>query len=105
MSSEHHIKVGSIYITEEAKKQLKKLPKSIQKKFKKQIEIFKVNPYYPSLQFKKYHAINPNLYEIRIDRKYRIILEQEVLLEENKITSNFTILAVGKHDILDKGNF
>jgi len=98
-----YIKVGDIIITKTAEKQLKALPKHIQKKFKKQIEIFKKNPFYPSLQFKKYYSVNPNLYEIRINSKYRVILEQNI--KEDKITSDFTILAIGKHDILDKGKF
>jgi len=98
-----HIKVGNITITKTAEKQLKELPADIQKKFKKQIEIFKQNPYYPSLQFKKYHSIQNNLWEIRIDSKYRVILEQNI--KNNEITSDFIIIAIGKHDILDKGNF
>ena len=97
------LKVGNITISKRAKKELKDLPKDIQKKFKKQMEIFKQNPYYPSLQFKKYHSIKSNLWEIRINSKYRVILEQDI--KNNEITADFTIISVGKHDILDKGKF
>ena len=98
-----NIQVGNIYITKNAEKQLKDLPKEIQKKFKKQIEIFKQNPYHPSLQFKKYYAQKSNLWEIRINSKYRVILEQHI--QDNEIKSDFTVIAIGKHDILDKSNF
>lgn len=95
------IQVGNIFISKTAEKELKKLPPEIKKRFKKQIAIFKENPYYPSLQFKQFKVKKPNLYEIRINDKYRAILEMEIDEKENRITSNFTIIAIGKHDILD----
>ena len=49
-----------------------KLPKKIQVKAKKVYKIWKENPEYPSLWFKKVHSTKP-IYSVRIDLDYRAI--------------------------------
>lgn len=65
--------------------------------------LFKENPFHPSLETKRYHFPKEEgytLWEIRIDRKYRAILKQD--LENELPTGRFTVIALGKHDILEE---
>ena len=49
-----------------------KLPKNIQKKVDKQLVYLSDNPKHPSLNLKK--LVGTELFEIRVDRKYRLTL-------------------------------
>ena len=95
--------IEEILFTEEVDKRIKKLPKDIQKKLKKKIELLLEDPFYPSLHFKRFHAPEDAgvFWEFRIDRKYRGILQQE-LDENGEPTACFYLVAVGTHDILEK---
>ena len=46
---------------------------NFEKKYSKQLALFKSNPLYPSLNTEKLEPSTYNLYSFRIDRKYRAI--------------------------------
>ena len=48
--------------------------RGLEKKFLKQAELFKQDPYYPSLKFELLEPRHLRIYSFRIDRKYRAIL-------------------------------
>lgn len=61
----------TVKLTNNAIKDLKKLPKEIQEKIKSSLQILEIDPFAEILQFKKLKARN-NLYRIRIGN-YRVI--------------------------------
>ena len=79
----------TLYIEERARKHLQKLPKHIQQKTYKQLDVFLDNPKHPSLGIKK--MVNSPLYEGRIDYHYRF----RFLWENEAIY----IVSVGIHDM------
>lgn len=52
------------------------LPKSLQKKLKKQVRFLVENIGHPSLRAKKYHETD-NIWQARIDRRYRFYFKIE----------------------------
>jgi len=62
-----------ILVTKEFEKRYKKLPQNIQLKAEKQEDIFRKNPFHPSLNTEKLIPKDKQLWSIRIDRSYRII--------------------------------
>ncbi|MDP3785250.1 MAG: hypothetical protein Q8R12_04265 [bacterium] len=50
-----------------------RLPRSIQRKAVKKIEIFQENPFYPTLRAEKINPPHLNLWTFRIDQAYRIL--------------------------------
>jgi len=92
-----------IFLSEEAKKDLEKLPAEIRKKFHKKIELFKQNPDYPSLDLDVFHPHKTEkglVWRIRIDRKYRAVLIQ--LFNDKKEPSDcWEVVKIGKHDIMN----
>lgn len=79
-----------IVFTEELRKGYKNLPKSIQKKFKKQVRFLESNPKHPSL---KIHRLN-NEWEFYVDIHYRCFFHRE--------GNKYTLLTVGGHRIVDR---
>ncbi len=79
----------TVHIEERAQKQLRKLPKHIQEKTRRQLEAFLENPKHPSLVIKK--MTHSPLYEARIDYHYRF----RFLWEQDAIY----IVSVGTHDV------
>ena len=75
-------------ISKNADKQLKKLPREIQRKFIKQLNFLLKNPQHPSLRARK--KSGTNIYEARIDDHYRFTY----LFESDEAT----IVTVGPHD-------
>jgi mRNA-degrading endonuclease RelE of RelBE toxin-antitoxin system len=65
------------------------LPPAIQKKVQKALQLLDENPQHPSVRVKKIQG-TANIYEGRIDRKYRFSFEFD---EEDKIVRN-----VDNHD-------
>lgn len=90
-----------VNFTSQAEKDLKKLKKDnikIFQRFLKQIQLLEQDINYPSLHLKKYHHNkNSNLWEIRVNISYRAVME----LTEIEDSYIFTIIKIGKHDILD----
>ena len=56
-------------------KLFKALPKSIQTKAVKNTELFKNNPFHPSLRIEKLHPKGHQVWSFRIDISYRIIFK------------------------------
>ncbi len=46
---------------------------NLEKKYFKQLDLFKNNPIHPSLNTEKLEPFSEKLYSFRIDRKYRVI--------------------------------
>lgn len=77
------MQIKKIYYNEAFENQFKNLPKEIQNKARKKEELFKENPFYPSLRLHKLKGKLDGMWSISIDRKYRIIfkpLENGVIL-------------------------
>jgi hypothetical protein len=51
---------------------LSDLPEPVQRQARQAYEIFKNDPYHPSLRFKRVHPIRP-IYSVRISRDYRAV--------------------------------
>jgi len=68
----------------------KNLPKAIQKKIKRQIQLLAENPRHPSLQTKPIQGTN-GIYEARVDINYRMTYER---LEDDTLL----LRVVAKHD-------
>jgi len=87
-----------IFVTEDFKKDYSNLPKEIQKKAKKQEEIFKNNPFYPSLHTEKLHPKSQAVWSFRVNKSYRIIFR---ILGKDKVV----FIAVGPHDWVYRINY
>lgn len=57
------------YTTERFRKAFKGLPKQIQTQAREAYELFKKDPFYPSLNFKQVHSIKP-IFSARINIDY-----------------------------------
>jgi len=80
-----------IVVTAEFKKRYKKLPPHIQQKAEKQEELFRMNPFHPSLHTEKLKPRKNELWSIRIDKKYRILFR---FVDGDSVL----FLTVGSHD-------
>lgn len=81
----------TILVTKEFKKRYKKLPNTIKEKAEKQEQLFRKNPFHPSLHTEKLKPKRDEIWSIRVDKKYRIIfrfIDGETVL----------FLTVGSHD-------
>ena len=65
-----------IIITNRFKQAYRKLPPQIQKKVKKALRLLDENLHHPSLRVRKIQGVE-NIYEGRIDRKYRVSFQME----------------------------
>lgn len=79
--------------SDEFKANYKALPEKIQKKVEKQLGFLLKDFRYPSIHTKKIQG-QENRWEIRIDRKYRLVFDID---KEEKA---YRLIRVGKHDIL-----
>jgi mRNA-degrading endonuclease RelE of RelBE toxin-antitoxin system len=64
-----------IFTTEDFEKDYALLPEIIKKKAKKQEQIFKNNPFHPSLHTEKLLPKWKNVWSFRVDLNYRIIFK------------------------------
>lgn len=53
----------------------KKLPRAVQRKAALKTELFKENPYHPSLRTEKLHPKHYDAWSFRVDQAYRIIFK------------------------------
>lgn len=83
-------KTIDIYLDPKAEKLLEKLPKSLQKKFIKQVSFLKKNPQHPSLHFKKIK----DYWSIRIDDNFRALAYN--------YDDTILIIWIGSHKDYDK---
>ena len=79
--------------TDEFKKRFSLLPRTLQKKAVRQIDIFKQFPFYPSFNNEKIEPKDNGLWTIRIDQKYRLLYKYD----KNNIV---VLLTCGSHDWL-----
>ena len=56
-------------------KLFKKLPQPIQRKAATKTDLFKVDPFHPSLRTEKLHPKQHEVWSFRVDRAYRIIFK------------------------------
>ena len=83
-----------LIFTERFKENYKILPKSIQKRFDKKLELFVENPQHPSLNVHRYKS-EKNVWEAYINNKYRFTFSVD---QDSYIFRN-----IGPHSIIDKG--
>ena len=87
-----------IFTTKDFEKDYSVLSKGIKKKAKKQEQIFKNNPFHPSLHTEKLSPKWKNVWSFRVDLSYRIIFKP---LGNDKVV----FIAVGPHDWVYRQNF
>lgn len=79
--------------TQSFRKAFSKLPDSVKSQAKMAYRQFIANPYYPSLQFKRIHEIDP-IYSARINIDYRAV----GIMNQNEIVRFW----IGQHSEYDK---
>ena len=89
------MKIGAIHFDENFRKQFLLLPEQIQKKACKTEQLFRENPFHPSLRLHKLQGKLDGLWSISIDKRYRIIFEPQ----DDGIT---LFISIGLHAIYDK---
>ena len=62
-----------IRVTREFEKRFRELPKSVQRRAEKQEQLFRKNPFHPSLHTEKLQPKERQVWSFRVDRSYRII--------------------------------
>jgi mRNA-degrading endonuclease RelE of RelBE toxin-antitoxin system len=72
-------------------KLFKDLPKFIQKKAVRKTELFKNNPFHPTLRIEKLHPKGHQVWSFRVDISYRIVFK---LIEANHAELRF----IGHHN-------
>ncbi len=80
----------AILYAEEFKKCYQELPVAIQKKAERREELFRTNPFHPSLRTEKLHPKDREVWSFRIDDNYRILFRFK---DHNTVY----LLAVGSH--------
>lgn len=86
------MKVTEIYFDDGFEKEFKKLPLEIKKKAVKAENLFRENPFHPSLRLHQLKGKLKPAWSISIDQKYRIIF---LAMEDGK----FLFVSVGTHAI------
>jgi mRNA-degrading endonuclease RelE of RelBE toxin-antitoxin system len=87
-----------ILLTDEFIKRYQQLPSAIQKKAEKQEQLFRQNPFYPSLHTEKLEPKGKQVWSFRVDRSYRILFK---FMESDKVV----FLTIGPHDWIYKISF
>ena len=80
-----------IRVTREFEQRYRELPTPIRHRAEKQTELFRENPFYPSLHTEKLRPKEREMWSFRIDRKYRIIFS---FLDGSTVL----VFTVGPHD-------
>jgi len=80
-----------IILTEEFESQYSHLPEIIKRKAEKQQNIFKTNPFHPSLHTEKLAPKSKQVWSFRIDKKYRVVFK---FADGDKVH----FLTIGPHD-------
>ncbi|MDX1991041.1 MAG: hypothetical protein SF029_01545 [bacterium] len=81
-------------ISKDFRKALRNLPPDVQRAAYEAYRVFKINPYHPSLQFKKVKE-NPLTFSVRISIKYRAL---GIMMSDDEILWYF----IGSHGPYDK---
>lgn len=64
-----------VFVTVEFRDRYRELPSVIQKKFLKQLRLFRNNPYHPSLHTEKLQPKDRQCWSFRVDKSYRAIFK------------------------------
>ncbi|MCF7906039.1 type II toxin-antitoxin system mRNA interferase toxin, RelE/StbE family [Candidatus Gracilibacteria bacterium] len=88
------MKIREIHVHKSFEKQFKALPAHIQQKAVKTDNLFRANPFHPSLRLHKLKGKLGGLWSISIDREYRIIFE---VFEDG----NVLFISIGRHSIYE----
>ncbi|MGE3279284.1 MAG: type II toxin-antitoxin system YafQ family toxin [Candidatus Altimarinota bacterium] len=88
------MKVETIHTSQHFRKQFTELPKSIKEKALKTEELFRANPFHPSLRLHKLKGKLEGLWSISLDRKHRIIFKS---MEDSSIL----FISIGTHAIYE----
>lgn len=88
------MKVSTIHFNKDFSDQFKSLPALIQKKAIKQEQLFRENPFHPSLRLHKLKGKLDGLWSISLDRKHRIIFD---VLGDGDIL----FISIGTHSIYE----
>ena len=83
-----------LIFTQTFKKNYSRLPRDIQKRFDKQLELFQDNPAHPSLKIHRYKSVT-NVWEGYVSDKYRFTFSS---IENGTVFRN-----IGSHEIIDRG--
>jgi mRNA-degrading endonuclease RelE of RelBE toxin-antitoxin system len=81
-------------VTKQFRAQFAALPAAVQRQAREAYQLFKANPYHPSLHFKSIRSGDPTIYSARVDIRYRVI----GILEGDTITRGW----IGSHADYDK---
>jgi mRNA-degrading endonuclease YafQ of YafQ-DinJ toxin-antitoxin module len=87
------MKIQSIIFTPKFDKQWRSMELSVKIKARKALELFRQNPFHPSLRLHDLHGKLQNFWSLSIDRKNRIIVE---IKEDTAI-----LHSIGTHAIYD----
>lgn len=87
-----------VFVTKEFIKRYQDLPSSIKKKAERRENIFRRNPYHPSLHTEKLEPKGRQVWSFRIDKSYRIIFR---FIRENRVV----FLTIGHHNWIYKIKF
>lgn len=71
-----------VLVTKEFENNYKELPTAIKAKVEKQEQLFRKNPFHPSLHTEKLEPKNRQVWSFRIDKKYRVIFN---FIDNNKV--------------------
>jgi mRNA-degrading endonuclease RelE of RelBE toxin-antitoxin system len=82
-----------IELTERVRKDYRALPKSVQKKFKKQLRFLAENPRHPSLHIHRIRGSN-DYWEFYINDAYRCVFRREGNI--------YYLIAAGPHKVIDE---
>lgn len=88
------MKVETIHTSQNLRKQFSELPKNIKEKAIKTEELFRGNPFHPSLRLHKLKGKLEGLWSISLDRKHRIIFKS---MEDGTIL----FISIGTHAIYE----
>ena len=84
-----------IFVTNEFLRRYQELDRRIQRKIIKQQQLFTENPFHPSLNTEKLIPKKKEVWSIRVDKKYRIMVRFHNAAQA-------TFLTVGSHDWIYK---
>lgn len=71
-----------ILLSDEFDRKFKELPLNVRKKSLKKVELFRNNPFHPSLNTEKLNPKQQGIWSFRIDESYRILFK---FMEHNRV--------------------
>ncbi len=81
-----------IYLLPKFKKSLKDSPRHVADKLEKKKQLFRQNPFHPSLKTHKLKGVMQNYYSFSVDYSYRVIFK---FMSEDKVL----FINIGTHEV------